>query len=236
MIHIAVVEDENRQADKLIACLKRFEEETGEQFEVTRYCEALSFLNEKKRTFQIVFMDIMLPGINGMEAAERLRRFDTQTILIFVTNMLNFAVKSYEVDAMDYIVKPISYERVVFKLRKAINIINSSTGRVLSISTRDGIVQLSTEDIYYIEVIQHRLFYHTSNGNFSEKNSLKTLEEALTGNDFSRCNSCYLVNMKYIAKVDGLIITMTNGDELKISQPKRKGFMTDLGNYLGQGK
>ena len=236
MIRVAVVEDDNSQAEKLIGCLERFGRESGERFEINRYCEANSFLEERERTFDVVFMDIMLPGINGMEAAERMRRSNNQTILIFVTNMLNFAVKSYEVDALDYIVKPISYERVVFKLRKALNNISDARGRLLSVSTPDGMVSISSEDVYYIEVIQHRLIYHTRAGDYSEKNTLKKLEEDLRENDFSRCNACYLVNMKYIKRVDGLMIYMANGDGLKISQPKRKDFMTDLSKYLGQGK
>ncbi len=66
--------------------------------------------------YDIVFMDIELPGINGMEAAHRLREIDQQVILIFVTNMAQFAVKGYEVDALDYIIKPAQYGPLSIKL------------------------------------------------------------------------------------------------------------------------
>ncbi|MBO7364214.1 MAG: response regulator transcription factor [Lachnospiraceae bacterium] len=233
MVTVAIVEDQDQEAEKLIRYLGRFGEQEKEEFSVKRFSDAFTFL-EEKQAFDIVFMDIMLPHLNGMEAAQKMRRTNTRSVLIFVTNMLNFAVKSYEVDALDYIVKPISYERVVFKLRKALENIRTSRGKLLSLNTSDGWVPISSSDICYIEVVQHKLIYHTLRGVYYEKNTMKNVEETLAGLDFSRCNACYLVNMQFIRTVNGLIITMTDGDELKISQPKRKQFMTDLSNFLGQ--
>ncbi len=234
MVKIAIVEDNDAAANKLLEYLQRYAAENGEQFTYARYGEANTFLEEKERTFDIVFMDIMLPGISGMEAATRLRKSNTQTILIFVTNMTNYAIKSYEVDALDYIVKPITYKRVVFKLRKALQIVSASEGKLLMIHDHPGPVQLSSNEIYYVEIRQHRLTYHTVRGEYTETGSLKGLREELTPYHFACCNACYLVNLKHIFRVKGFILTMTNGDELKISQPKRKEFMSDLANYLGQ--
>lgn len=236
MIKVAIVEDSNNEAEKLMKYLARFEKESKEQLHCTRYHDGVTFLEEKNNDFDIVFMDIMLPGINGMEAAERMRKTNTQTILIFVTNMLNYAVKSYEVDALDYIVKPISYERVVFKLQKALRILEANKGRIISVNSQSGILPISSDDIYYVEVRQHKLTYHTKKGEYFELKSLTQVEAMLVDYNFSRCNSCYLVNLKYIVKADSSFISMVNGDELKISQPKRKAFLNDLANYLGQGK
>lgn len=236
MVNIAIVEDSDEEAEKLIDCLKRYASENGEQFSYKHFREANTFLEERERTFDLVFMDIMLPGINGMEAAMRLRKYNTRTILIFVTNMTSYAIKSYEVDALDYIVKPISYKRVVFKLRKALQIISANEGQLVMIRDKSGPVQISTDQIYYLEIRKHKLTYHTERGDYTEIGSLKSLRETLEPHNFACCNACYLVNLKYIFRVKGLILTMSNGDELKISQPKRKEFMNDLANYLGQGR
>ena len=144
MVNIAIVEDSEEEAAKLLACLTRYAEENGEQFSYYRYAEANSFLEEREKTFDIVFMDIMLPGINGMEAAQRMRRSNQQTVLIFVTNMTSYAIKSYEVDALDYIVKPLSYKRVVFKLRKALHIVSANEGKLLVIREKQSTVQISS--------------------------------------------------------------------------------------------
>ncbi len=236
MVNIAIVEDSDEEAAALLDCLKRYESETGERFSYTRFPEANAFLEEKEKTFDIVFMDIMLPGVNGMEAAQRMRKANRQTVLIFVTNMTSYAIKSYEVDALDYIVKPLSYKRVVFKLRKALSIVSANEGKFLLIRDKQGPVQISSGDIYYIEIRKHKLTYHTARGEYAEIGSLKGLREELAPYNFSCCNACYLVNLKYIFRVKGFFLTMQNGDELKISQPKRKEFMNDLANYLGQGK
>ncbi len=236
MVNIAIVEDSEEEAQKLLECLERYAAENGEQFSYTCFREANAFLEEREKLFDIVFMDIMLPGVNGMEAAQRMRRVNQQTVLIFVTNMTSYAIKSYEVDALDYIVKPLSYKRVVFKLRKALHIVSANEGKLLLIRDKQGPVQISSNEIYYIEIRKHRLTYHTARGEYAENGSLKGLREELAPYNFSCCNACYLVNLKYIFRVKGFILTMQSGDELKISQPKRKEFMNDLANYLGQGK
>lgn len=235
MIQIAIVEDEDKEAEALLGCLSRYERENGERLAVRRYRNAFDFF-EDKESFEIVFMDIMLPNMNGMEAAQRMRKYDSRTILIFVTNMTQFAIKSYEVDALDYVLKPVSYERVTFKLKKAIKIIRSRGSRQITVKSENGYVRIGTDQIYYVEVRGHKLTYVTEQGAFNENGSMTKLEEELKQFNFMRCNACYLVNPQYIFSVKGFRVVMQNGDELKISQPKHKSFMSELSNYLGQGK
>lgn len=235
MIKMAIVEDEDKEAERLISCLKRYEKEKGESFLIERYYDAFSFL-ETEEKYDVAFMDIMLPQMNGMDAAFRLRKFDTSTVLIFVTNMTQFAIKSYEVDALDYILKPVSYERVTFKLNKVLDVLQAKKTEILSLKTDKGFVRINTNQIYYIEIRAHRLTYKTDMGDFEETGTMKAVEEKLKDFHFMRCNSCYLVNPAHVVLVKGTSISMRNGDELVISQPKRKAFMNDFTNYLGQMK
>ena len=183
-------------------------------------------------------MDIMLPNLTGMEAAARMRKHNNTTVLIFVTSMVQFAIKSYEVDALDYIVKPVTYERLTMKLQKAIKVFEANSGGTVVISNAQELIKCSTHDILYIEVHGHKLCYHTINGSFSEYGSLNDLEKILNAYDFMRCNACYLVNPKYIKKVNNkeLLVVLSNDETLKISQTKRKGFINQLTNWFGQGK
>lgn len=235
MINIAIIEDSNEAAGELISCLERFREEEKEQFQIVRYTDADAFLNDKKAQ-DIIFMDIRLPNITGMEAAERLRRFDRTSVLIFVTSMAQFALKSYEVDALDYILKPVSYGRVTLKLRKAIDIVKSREDKQIVVNHGGEIVRISTMQIYYIEVHGHKLSYHTDMGILTENGSLTRLEETLRANNFMRCNACYLVNPRHIASIKKYTVFLDNGDALNISQPKRKNFIDELTNWMGQGK
>lgn len=237
MIDIAIVEDSDREASSLSACLTRYAQEHRVEFNCERYRDANAFLSEREKTFDIVFMDIMLPGITGMEAAERLRKYNGKVVLIFVTNMVQFAIKSYEVDALDYIMKPVSYERVSLKLHRAIETVRSWEGKMLVVNNNaDGVMQIFSNDVLYIEVRGHKLAYHTSRGVFCEWGSLSDLEEELRPYHFMRCNACYLVNPMHIRSAKGMTVELLNGEELKISQLKRKSFMNDFTNWLGQGK
>lgn len=236
MERIAVVEDSQEERKALVSCLKRYKAQRNENIEWTCFDNTFDFLESKER-FDMVFFDIILPGMTGMEAAQKLREYDNDIIIIFVTNMSSFAVKSYEVNALDYILKPISYERVEFKLTKALGIIRSRGETSLAINNLDGkLVRISSGQIYYIEVTGHKLRYCTEKGSFYEKGTLSQKAEILENYNFARCNACYLVNLRHIFAVNGYYLEMKNGDSLRISQPKKKEFMGKLANYMGQGK
>ncbi len=235
MVSIAIVEDGDKEAAALTRCLERYEKENCTRFSYVRFSDAMSFL-EYREAVDIVFMDIMLPNISGIEAARQLRKFNDTTIIIFVTNMAQFAIQSYEVDAFDYVLKPVTYERVTKKLDKALAMISAHTDKVLVISQPNGFAQIPSESVYYIEVRGHKLSYHTDKGKLTEHGSLGELENTLRDMNFLRCNSCYLVNPKYISSVTGMMVKMVNGDELKISQPKRKSFIDSLTRWMRQSK
>lgn len=236
MIEVAIVEDSQEEQQRLLQHLKRYAEDCKKAFQFSVYSDALSFLEEGK-TFDIVFMDIMMPHITGMEAAMKLREYDKRAVLIFVTTMAQFAIKGYEVDALDYIVKPVSFERLTMKLRKAVEIIEANEGGKIIINHAGGLVKCPTGDILYVEVSGHKLEYHTVENVYVEYGSMRKLEETLSAYDFMRCNACYLVNPKHITQVRNrdLTILMSNGEVLKISQPRRKSFISELTDWLGQG-
>jgi len=237
MIDIAIVEDDREEQQRLVRNLQRYALENQQSFSFSLYESALDFL-EAKKPFDIVFMDIMLPGLNGMEAAMELRKRSSRTVLIFVTTMVQFAIKSYEVDALDYIVKPVTYERLTMKLKKAIRVMESTAGGTIVINDPGGMVRQSTKDLLYVEVHGHKLAYHTVDGVYTEYGTLGDLEKILHAYDFMRCNACFLVNPHHIRQVNNkeLLAILSNGEELKISQSRRKSFISELTNWLGQGK
>ena len=137
-------------------------------------------LLDASRTYDICLLDIQLPGINGMEAAHRLREIDRQVILIFVTNMAQFAVKGYEVDALDYIIKPAQYGPLSIKLDRAAQRWRAAAESVM-VALPTGTQRLLLWEIYYIEVQGHKLTYHTEKGQLPGTGTLQDAEQRLHG-------------------------------------------------------
>ena len=109
MIRVAIVEDEDIAARQLEQCLQQYESGHDIRFSSCRFRDALEFLEQYQPLYDLIFMDIGMPGLDGMEAAVRLRAMDSVTPLIFVTSMVQYAVRGYEVDALDFVVKPVRY-------------------------------------------------------------------------------------------------------------------------------
>ncbi len=117
---VCVVEDNREHSDRLVAFLGKYSRERGKEFNVSVYGDALSFLGEFCGNFDLIFMDIELPYRNGMDVVKQIREKDKKVIVVFVTNMAQYAVKGYEVDAFDFIVKPIHYSAFAIKLDRAL--------------------------------------------------------------------------------------------------------------------
>lgn len=229
---IAIVEDVKETANKLKAYFNRFGKEHELQFNFAVFESAESLLSRYRPVYDMVLMDIQLPGMNGMDAAFRLRALDSTVTLIFVTNMAQFAVKGYEVDAFDFVVKPVTYPIFALKLQRVLNKLNNQTDQQLMLVLSDRSVRIASSQIKYIEVSAHRLIYHTTKGDYTSYGSLKNVEAKLNPQVFTRCNSCYLVNLNHVQSIDGYT-AIVDGDALQISRSRRKSFVQQLSQYLG---
>ena len=232
LVNVTVVEDNASDAAVLADMLAKYSAENGVKFRVTTYGDAYGFLENYRAGTDIIFMDIELPGLNGMDAAKKLREADPGVTLMFVTNMAQFAVNGYEVDALDFIVKPIIYAQFRLKLGRALNRIGLADDVALPVKTTDGFVSVSASRLKYVEVMGHKLIYHTTDGNVESSGSLYKIESLLSKAHFVRCNSCYLVNLRYVRSINKLT-TVVGGDELKISYARRKEYRAAVAAYLG---
>lgn len=140
MIKAAIVDDEQAARDLLQGYIKRYAAEHGIGFDVSLFSDGLDFLASSKGGFDIVYMDIDMPDLDGMKTAEKLRAVDSSVVIVFVTNMMQFAVKGYEVGALDFLVKPVTYDNFALKLRRAVEQIKvSGADRVMIAS--DGVTR-----------------------------------------------------------------------------------------------
>lgn len=234
MINVAIVEDERPAAELLAGFLEKYSGQYGEQFKTVCFADAITFLTNYQPNYDLVFMDIELPDLNGMDAAKKMRGLDKDVTLIFVTNMAQFAVKGYEVGAYDFIVKPVMYPNFALKLRRALEYIRGKSGVKLHIPVDNGVMCLPSSEIKYVEIIKHRIIYHTLSGDYNSHGTLKKVEALLPDAHFVRCNSCYLVNLRFVTAVIDYQAHI-GGEVLQISHPKKREFMRALNNYFGGG-
>lgn len=232
MLRIAIVEDNPKEQKQLQDQLQAYAHSRGETFEFSLFPEAAAFLEPYRAEYDMVFMDIELPGMDGMRAAHRLRELDQQVVLIFVTNMAQFAVNGYEVDALDYIVKPVRYGPLCAKLDRAVTRCKAALEAV-TIPQPGGSKRLLLREILYIEVNGHKLTYHTERGVFEGSGTLQEMEDHLQSKGFLRCNKCYLVNQCQVRGLQGSDLFLANGETLQISRLRRKALLEKMAENIG---
>ena len=239
MINVIVLEDEDIAAEKLISCLKRFEKDSKYSFKITRYDNAVKLLEEYKSDADIIFVVIQLPFIYGMSAAHMIRKQDAEVVIVFVTNLAQYAIEGYEVDAMDFVLKPVSYSTLALKLERLCKIvehkkIKQDTSKTIVFNTKNSIMRISADDILYIEVHNHNLIIHLKEDKLTLRGTISAMYEKLKDCYFTLCNSCYLVNLAYVKSIDNDEVVLNGTDDrLKISQPKRKTFVQEVAKYFG---
>lgn len=231
MVHLAIVEDEDLYANQLLEYIERFEKETDESFRVARFQDGDEIAEEYTGEFDIILMDIEMQFMDGMTAAEEIRKMDDEVVIMFITNMTNYAIRGYQVDALDYVVKPVEYFSFCKKLERALDKVGRKKTPTITIKIQSGAMKLKTSDIYYIESEGHNLHYVTKKGDYKCRAKMQTAEESLEQYGFFRSNKSYLVNMQYVEGVsDGCCLV--NGDKLLISRARKKDFMIAMTDYI----
>ncbi len=224
MIRVAILEDEKEQAELLESYLYRYGKENSLEFDVTVEYNALNFLDRYNFNYDIVFTDIKMPYIDGMEVAENIRERDGNVIIIFVTNLVNYAVRGYKVNALDFILKPIRYYSLSLTLLRAVERVQKRR-KCITVRCDETVRRIDVSDIKYVEIIGHKLVYHTLRGDFSKYGTLTEAEKELKDFNFYKCNNCYLVNFAFVDFIEGYDVTV-GGEVLGISHPKKKGFLS----------
>ncbi len=231
MLTIAVVDDEEKMIRTLVGYLHQYEEENGESFWIREYQNGFDLLKEKNRP-DILLLDIEMPGIDGLKLAQSVRKQDTDCVIAFITNMAQYAINGYEVQARDFFVKPVNYKTFALKFRRLIDAAMQNEKKSIMVNIDYEKKRLNISDIYYIEVKQHRLYFHTTKGTLESWGSLSKIAEELRGYGFEFCNAYLLVNLKYVLHIGKGTIKVAD-DELTMSRGKTKTFLNALTEYEG---
>ena len=234
MIRVAIVEDEEAYARDLTVFLRQYELKRGVELTVDTFSSGVDFISDYNARYDVVFMDIKLPHMNGMQCAVRLRRLDEDVALIFVTSMNQYALKGYEVGAMGYMIKPISYFPLSVLMDKVQKKLARETTRDIVLSRGDSVRRVSLRDLRFVEVLDHYLIYHTEEGTFREIGRMKTAEEELGGHGFFRCSNSHLINLRYVQAIDENEVTVGT-ERAPISRRRKKELLEAINNYFKNG-
>ncbi len=234
MLNIVILEDQREQAKRLSDMLERYASEHADfSYGLKVYERSVPLLTEYKCDADVLFLDIQIPDMLGIDVAKRIRSMDDRVMIIFITMLTQYAIEGYSVNAFDYVLKPVRYEEFSSKMERACRMLSHRrTSMTVEVRTREEMRRVNADDITYVEVSNHDILIHTGGEVIRAWGSLKSYEDQLAQIHFVRCNACYLVNLKYVRGIVGDTVTVGE-DELAISKAKRRDFLTALAQYKG---
>lgn len=232
MYRIALVDDEKIFTDQLEEYIKQYQLENQVEFQVSVFHSSMDFIAGFEKDYDLILLDVEMPRLNGMELAHKIREVDEQVVLMFITNMAQYAIHGYSVGALDFVTKPLNYYTFTMKLTRALKRVPKKEATSLLLTMADGVKRIEIRQIYYLEVQNRLLHYYTEEGEFVVRGSLQSAEEKLEGHPFEKCNHWYLVNLMHVKEVRKNI-AVVGPYELEISRRNKTSFLKALTDYMG---
>ena len=231
MIRMAIVEDDDRYIEQLQSYLKKYSREKGQQLQITVFHDGDEILEHYQGDFDIILMDIQMRFVDGMTAAEEIRKLDQEVVIVFITNMVQYAVRGYQVDALDYIIKPVEYYSFSRKFDRAVSRVRRRDRHYLTLKVDGGVQKVELSQLCYVESQGHDLHFYTTGGEWISRVTMQEMEKILAPHGFYRCGKGYLVNL---ARVDSYRdgICLIGRSRIPVSRAKRKEFMEAMSDYM----
>lgn len=234
MIRIALVEDDKQMTLELIEVTQRFFKENNVKSEIYTFANAEDFLCDFKNNYNLILMDIDLPNMDGMKAIQHLRETKSDTMVIFVTSLAQYAIEGYKVNAFDFVVKPVQYYNFALTLKRALKSLLVQSEKSIIINNKSFMQKIDISNLKYIEVINHNLVFHTVNNNIEIRGTLSTYVHQLKDYDFVLCNRCYLVNLKFVSRVTTEYVIIGE-EKLILSKSRRTDFISAINAFISRG-
>lgn len=223
MFLIAICEDETYLLEELRKKAETYLKTRHYPAQIRTFTSGEDLLKEQ-RSFDLILLDLVLPGINGLETAKRL---SSKSRIIFITSYREYAVDAFEVEAVHYLLKPVTDERLYQAMDRALKQSKQADDRTLALIKSGSTHILPIRDILYCEVFDHRVCIHTAQGNYEYSGTLDMLEGKLDGR-FFRCHRSYLINMSHVVGQEKGTALVSNGNRVLISRRKQAEFMQRL--------
>lgn len=227
MIIVAICEDERYILEELRRKVEKYINRKSLDASIKTFMSGEELLKAKKK-FDITLLDLMLPGIDGLEVA---RQISCRSRIIFVTSYREYAVEAFDANAVHYLVKPVTEERLFLALDRAVNQTEQMDNQSLTLMKSGKTQVIFIRDILYCEVFNHQVRIHTVHGTYDYFGTLDMLETKLDER-FFRCHRSFVVNMSCVAGQEKGVAILTNGEKIFISRRKQTDFIQRLLNFL----
>jgi len=234
-INIVICDDNFDDRQILKTYVDKFINEINASAEIIVYESGDFLLNDfnkrRLKNVKILFLDIYMPGKNGIETAKQIRKSDDDLIIILTTSSREHGLDGYSVDAMQYLVKPLSYDDVKAVLTKCMKMFADSM-RYIEVMANRVMLRVLLKDIIYIEIQNHNCLIHTVSEIINNYYTLDKLESLLDGSIFLRTHRSYIVNMHYIEDISENDFILKNGVKIPIRRNDKVAVKQAFRDYL----
>ena len=233
-IKLAVCDDNKIDRDYVIKLLNEYADENGVILEIQPFISAEQFLFQyaEEKDYRIIVLDIEMEKMSGVELARKLREDNREIQILFITGYPDYISEGYEVDALHYLMKPVSAEKLATVMNKAIANLKVAE-KVIFVQDNGEMLKVLAKNIYYVEVFSHFCSIHTTEGVIETKMSISDLEKKLV-DGFIRVHRSYLVNLEQIKRIAKTEILMENGELVPLARRKYKDVNIAFIRYFGE--
>jgi DNA-binding LytR/AlgR family response regulator len=231
---IGICDDEEYVLLLLEEYINRYSKKFGIRFGLVKFNSGEEIWDyiECDNYFDIIFLDIQMNGINGIDTAHKIRKKDTNVKIFFLTSIIKYALEGYRVKAERYFIKPLKYSRFEKELNNVIRLIEVEKNRFFIEKNDNGIFKIMLSDIVYIETIGRNTMIHTTSKNIISYRNMKQHEESLD-DCFYRCHRAFIVNLTYVSSIIDNTVSLNNNEDIPLSKYRKKDFKEALLDYYG---
>lgn len=233
MYKIAVCDDNPADAGYVADVIKRWAQARAVLMEIERFpsAEAFWFQYEENRCYDILFLDIEMEpeGMNGIELAAKLRKNDSSIQLVFVTGYMEYIADGYDVEALHYLLKPVTEEKLGSVLARALERVKARE-KELFLQTTDGSVRVLSSEIRYLEVQRNYVTIHAAE-EYTVKRTLGDLEKELD-ESFFRTGRSFIVNLRFVRKITKTQVFLKDGAQVPLSRGLYEGINRVMIQYF----
>lgn len=236
MIRIAICDDEKNIREQLKSFCRRLEQELPQSIEILEFSSASTLLESSLVEVDILLLDIKMDDLDGLTAAERIRKIVPDLCILFITSMVQYAIFGYRVRAFSFLPKPVFYQRFRQELLAAICQLGKRDTRYLVVpgAEKGTQIKIDLKEVLFFEVRNHFITIHMQNECVEYRGQMKTLQAQLGAQSgFFRCHAAYMVNYRHIKRIDTAELQLTNGAHVPVSKQRRKEFLAALTDYAG---